>query len=150
MVVAADIIGAWRLVTWENRDEAGAVTYPFGPDAVGYLVYTAAGIAVMELMTANRAPYAGGDILRGTPDERAAAAGTYRAYAARWELRGDDRVRLTFLTSLYPNRVGTSDELFVDRDENDRNRMTIRTAPLLSDGAMQVNRFLWERVAVQE
>ncbi len=144
MVTAAEMIGAWRLVWWENRDDAGNVTYPFGADAVGYLVYTAEGIAVMELMTAGRENYAGGDILRGTLEERAAAAGTYRAYAARWEPLAN-RVRLTFLTSLYPNRVGTTDELYVDHTD-DPNQMIIRTSPLLSDGKLQVNRFLWERV----
>ena len=35
------LVGAWRLVSWENRAADGQVTYPMGSDALGYLLYTA-------------------------------------------------------------------------------------------------------------
>ena len=37
------LVGAWRLVSWENRAADGQVTYPMGSDALGCLLYTADG-----------------------------------------------------------------------------------------------------------
>ena len=143
MVEAADLIGTWRLVSWESRADDGERTYPFGPDAVGFLMYGADGYVCVEMMAADRPPFADGDILRGTTNERARAATTYRSYCARWEFLGD-RVRHHFQTSLFPNRVGTVEERYI---EYGGDTMTLRTPPTLSDGKMRVNRLVWERVA---
>jgi Lipocalin-like domain len=37
------LVGAWQLLSWENRADDGQVTYPMGTDALGSLLYTAAG-----------------------------------------------------------------------------------------------------------
>ena len=37
------LVGAWRLLSWENQAADGQVTYPMGTDALGYLLYTADG-----------------------------------------------------------------------------------------------------------
>jgi hypothetical protein len=37
------LVGAWRLLSWENRTADGQVTYPMGIDALGSLLYTADG-----------------------------------------------------------------------------------------------------------
>jgi hypothetical protein len=43
-VHAADaLVGAWRLVSWENQAADGQVTYPMGANARGYLLHTADG-----------------------------------------------------------------------------------------------------------
>ena len=37
------LVGTWRLVSWETRYEDGSVIHPMGDDAVGFLVYAADG-----------------------------------------------------------------------------------------------------------
>jgi hypothetical protein len=37
------LVGAWRLVSWENQAADGQVTYPMGPDPNGYVLYAADG-----------------------------------------------------------------------------------------------------------
>ena len=37
------VVGARRLLSWENRAADGEVTYPMGTDVIGYLLYTADG-----------------------------------------------------------------------------------------------------------
>ena len=37
------LIGTWRLISWENRDEGGHISYPLGKDALGYIIYNADG-----------------------------------------------------------------------------------------------------------
>lgn len=145
MVEAADLVGTWQLVSWESRDDDGTVTYPYGRDAVGYLIYSADGYMAVEMMAARRPPFAGGDILRGTVAERAEAAATYRSYCARWEFLGD-RVRHHFAASLFPNRTGTSEERYI---EYRGTCMTLTTPPLFADGKLRVNRLVWERADLQ-
>src|SRR5262249_3870511 len=41
--IADKFIGTWKLVSYESRGANGAVTYPFGQDAVGYIMYDGAG-----------------------------------------------------------------------------------------------------------
>ncbi len=49
--MAADIVkfaGAWRLVSFERRDQDGQVIFPYGPDATGYIQYSATGYMSVE------------------------------------------------------------------------------------------------------
>ncbi|HSH77890.1 MAG TPA: lipocalin-like domain-containing protein [Herpetosiphonaceae bacterium] len=62
------LVGTWRLVAWENRDTQGRVTWPAGHDAREHLIYTAYtadGYMSVQIMTANRPPFAAGDLLGG-------------------------------------------------------------------------------------
>ena len=135
------LVGTWRLVSWENRVAAGDVTYLLGPDAAGYLTYTADGYVFVSLMRAERAPFAAGDLLAGSPEERAAAAAGYVSYAGTFEVRGD-RVVHHVLASLFPNWVGTEQERFVGWDGE---RLLLSTAPSVL-GGRQTAHLVWERV----
>src|SRR5829696_4827566 len=37
------LVGAWRLVSWENQAADGQVTYPMGSDPIGYVIYATDG-----------------------------------------------------------------------------------------------------------
>jgi hypothetical protein len=134
--------GTWRLVSWQNRSADGEVTYPLGPDAVGYLTYTADGYVFVALMRADRAAFAAGDLLGGSPEERAAAAAGYISYAGTFEVRAE-RVIHHVLASLFPNWVGTEQERFV-RWEGER--LILSTAPTVFAGRQQTGHLVWERV----
>src|SRR5829696_9614579 len=98
------LLGTWRLLSWENRGAEGDVTHPFGPDAVGYLTYTADGYMFVVLMRAERAVFSAGDLLTGSHRERAAAAASYISYAGTYELRASTVVHHV-RASLFPNWV---------------------------------------------
>ena len=100
------VVGTWRLKRWETRDAEGRVAYPLGPNAVGYLIYTPEGHVSVSIMRADRLAFAGDDLLAGAPEERAAAAAGYVAYAGRYEVRGGAVVHRVEL-SLFPNWVGS-------------------------------------------
>ncbi len=135
------LVGAWRLVAWRNRDADGRVTYPMGPDATGYIVYTADGHMAVDLMRAGRAPFAAGDLLRAEPAERQAAAESFVGYAGRYRFLGD-RVIHEVEVSLFPNWVGTSQERLVTLEGN---RLTLSTAPMVQAGRPQTAEIVWER-----
>ncbi|MDP9363809.1 MAG: lipocalin-like domain-containing protein [Chloroflexota bacterium] len=140
--MSQSVVGTWRLKRWEARDADGNVAYPLGPDAVGYLVYTPDGHVSVAMMRADRPPFAGDDLLGGTPEELAAAAAGYVAYCGRYEVRGDGAVVHRVELSLFPNWVGSEQVRFaaVAGDE-----LTITTRPLRIGGET-VNQLVWERV----
>jgi hypothetical protein len=67
------LVGAWQLLSWENRAADGQVTYPMGTDALGYLLYTAGGRLSVTISRRGRAGFAAGDLLSGTTEEQARA-----------------------------------------------------------------------------
>ena len=107
------LIGTWRLISWENRDTDGHFSYPLGKDAVGYIMYNPDGYMFVAIMRPERAKFAAGDLLSGSMEEKAHAAGTYVSYCGRYEFHGETVVHHVEL-SLFPNWVGVEQERLVD------------------------------------
>ena len=134
--------GTWRLVSWENQDSAGKITFPVGRDARGYIIYTADGYVSVQIMTAQRQRFAADDLLQGSTDEKARAAETFIAYAGRYELASDTVMHHVEL-SLFPNWVGTRQ---VRRIEMAGDRLTLSAGPMMLAGGQQIARLIWERM----
>jgi len=75
----SDLLGTWRLRSYEVWDDQGNVTHPLGLDAVGYAVFSACGTAFVQL--ARRAAVA----TQLDPEQREELAGSYVAYFGRLE-----------------------------------------------------------------
>jgi hypothetical protein len=69
------LVGAWRLLSWENQAADGQVTYPMGPDPNGYVIYAADGRFSVTISRRGRAGFAAGDLLGGTTEEAVGRAG---------------------------------------------------------------------------
>jgi hypothetical protein len=136
------LVGAWRLVSWENRAADGQVSYPMGADALGYVLYTADGRFSVTISRAGRATFAAGDLLGGTTQEKAWAMEGLVAYAGRYSFHGDRVIHHVEL-SLFPNWVGTDQQRWVELAGD---RLTLSASPLLLAGKLQVPRLVWERV----
>jgi hypothetical protein len=135
------LVGAWRLVSWENQTADGQVTYPMGTDPNGYVIY-ADGRFSITISQRGRAGFAAGDLLSGTTEEKARAMEGFVAYAGRYSFYGDRVIHHVEL-SLFPNWVGTDQERWVELAGD---RLTLSASPLLLAGAQQVPRLVWERV----
>jgi hypothetical protein len=146
-MIQNQFVGTWRLVSWENRDEDGNVSYPMGQDAVGYIMYTEDGYMSANLMKANRPTFTAGDLLGGTPEEKARAAETYIAYCGQYEIQ-TNKVIHHIKASLFPNWVGLKQERFFEFIGN--NQLSLSAAPFLMSGKQRTARVLWERVSRQK
>jgi hypothetical protein len=135
------IVGAWRLVSWENRATDGEISYPMGLDALGYLIYTADGRFSVTISRADRATFTGGDLLGGTVQEKARAAEGVVAYAGRYSFHGDQMIHHVEL-SLFPNWVGTEQQRFAELSED---TLVLSASPLLLAGKQQAPRLVWKR-----
>ncbi len=136
------LVGTWRLVSWEDRDAQGQVSWPVGQDAHGYIMYTAEGYMSVQIMMASRPLFAAGDLLSGSSAEQAGAAATYIAYAGRYERRENAVIHYVEL-SLFPNWVGTQQERLLELSGD---RLTLSTHPILLGGRQQEAHLIWERV----
>jgi len=136
------LVGAWRLVYWENRAADGQVTYPMGNDPVGYVIYAADGRFSVTISRRGRTGFAASDLLAGTIQEKAQAVEGFVAYAGRYTFHGD-RVTHHVELSLFPNWIGSDQERWVELAED---RLTLSASPLLLAGKQQVPRLVWERV----
>ena len=140
-------LGTWRLVSCENRDADGQITYPYGEDAVGYITYTSDGYMFMTVTKANRSHFASADLFGGTIDEQAMAAQTYASYCGRYEVQ-TNKVIHHIEASLFPNWVGVDQQRFFEFTGN--NRLSLSTAPFLVSGKQRTAHLIWERVSRNE
>ena len=138
------LVGTWQLLSWENVDGKGNITYPFGKDAVGYVLYSEDGYMSTTLMTANRPNFDTDDVLGGTTEERARAEETYVAYCGEYEINGN-KVIHHIKASLFPNWVGVDQERFFEFTDE---RLTLSTPPILIDGKLQKAYLIWKRASL--
>jgi Lipocalin-like domain len=135
------LVGVWRLISWENRSSDGAVSYPLGQDALGYIMYNHDGYMFVAIARRDRAKFAAGDLLRASTQEKAHAAETYISYCGRYDFYGDTVVHHVDL-SLFPNWVDVDQERQV---EVSGDRMTLSTRPMLLGGVQRRAHLIWER-----
>ena len=135
-------VGTWRLLSLEVRRADGQVSYPWGQDAVGYIMYSQDGYMSVAFMCANRRRFAAGDILGGTTEEKVAAAVTFVAYCGRYEILGD-RVIHHIEVSFFPNWTGADQERFYSLDGD---KLSLYTPPLLVGGTQGTGYLVWQRV----
>jgi Lipocalin-like domain len=136
------LVGAWRLISWENRADDGQVTYPMGTDVLGYLLYTADQRFAVMISRMGRGRFAADDLLSGTIEEKARAVEGFVAYAGRYSFH-DDRVVHHVELSLFPNWLATDQERTVELAGD---RLTLSASQMLLAGKQQVPRLVWERV----
>ena len=106
--MTSQLIGAWRLITVEDRQADGTILYPYGEKALGFLIYHPDGYMSATVMSAERPPLA----VRQRPFELSPddAAGVLRtmgsAYAGTYEFRDESTVIHHVEAALIPNMIG--------------------------------------------
>ncbi|MDQ3855389.1 MAG: lipocalin-like domain-containing protein [Chloroflexota bacterium] len=121
----------------------GEVTYPLGPDAFGYIMYSADGHVSVNISTANRPSFRSGDLLSGSVQEQAAAAQTYVSYCGTYEV-SQGKVVHRVEASLFPNWAGSEQERYYAFEGD---RLTLSTGPMLLGGRQRRAFLTWERVS---
>jgi hypothetical protein len=117
MLEKTDLLGTWQLESWsighEDRDE---VTYPFGEDPIGLLLYTADDWMSVSISRRERGDLPDDVPFRSIdPEHLAAAYRDYFHYAGRFRIHGDD-VTHYVTQSLNPNFIGSEQLRHVELD----------------------------------
>ncbi len=140
--LAARLVGHWTLVSFEVVT-GGQTEYPFGPDAVGELMYDGAGHMAVQVMKKGRPLFASGEQGGGSVEEVAAAFAGYAAYYGTFSV--DERAAVVahhVAACMFPNWVGT------DQQRNallEGDRLTLST-PMVVDGRERIYRAVWRRL----
>ena len=135
-------VGAWRLLSFEARTSSGEVSYPWGRDAVGVLLYGQDGYMAGSLMRADRANFKSADISAATPEEKLAAFDSYSSYCGTYEVKPDKIIHHVKL-SLFPNWSGGDQERYFELAGN---HLTLRTPPTTVGGVERTAILIWQRV----
>lgn len=138
------LVGTWKLVSWEFRNQAGGISYPMGERAVGLLTYDSRARMSAQLMRANRPLLKSGDLFQATPEEVKAAFEGFLAYYGTYTI---DETRGTVTHHVQagsvPNDVGTDLVRFFTLSGT---RLTLRTAPRPLGGQTGTGTLVWERL----
>lgn len=141
--IARQFVGAWRLVSTVQR-LADGTTRPnpaYGPDGVGYIIYTEANRMCAVLMDPHRPKWTSEAApteqeMRSALNGLVAYCGTYEVNAAQgWVVHHVELDKV-------PNVVGTSRKRFFTFSGK---RLVLRPAPPLPEGVVEYS-LTWERV----
>jgi hypothetical protein len=143
-MTADDLIGTWRLRSWQNLAGDGSAEHPLGEHPVGYIFYNADGYVSVEIMAPGRTPYREPDAFGGTLHERAEAVGNYLSYAGPFEVLTDRDVVIHHIeVCSYPNWIGNAQVRFAKLDGD---VLTLTTKPMTLQGEERTAQLAWKRV----
>jgi hypothetical protein len=119
------IVGAWNLVSFDVDEGKGKEKPRFGPDPVGYLIYSADARMAAVLAGTHRPMLNSPAGTAQSEESRTQSLLNFLAYAGRYEVRGD-RVFHHVEVSVFTNLMGTTlERQFVLQGDT----LTIRTLP---------------------
>ena len=133
------VVGAWSLVSFDIDEGKGAEKPRFGPNPVGYLIYSADSRMAAVLGGTHRATLSAPN---GAPSPQShcdESVLNFLAYAGRYEIRGD-RVFHHVEVSVFTNLIGTTLER---QFKISGDTLTIRTLPPEIWGGSNV--LVWRR-----
>ena len=137
------LLGTWKLVSCGGYWSDGRVTYPYGENPEGLLVYDSGGHFSGQLQGQGRPLFESGNLLKGAPEEIKAAFEGYVAYYGTYEV-DEEAGSLTHHVqgSLFPNGVGnTQTRLYEFKDE----KLSLTTLPFVGKRNQLTLTLLWER-----
>lgn len=80
------LLGGWQLLSWRIEYQDGRISYPFGEDAKGQLIYTNDGSMSATVCAAERPPLSNQNVRNVPLAEQANAFRSYFHYAGRWRI----------------------------------------------------------------
>lgn len=138
------LVGAWTLESYQSSDVDGSnMRYPLGTHARGIILYTPDGYMSAQIMRADRAPVARGDLQLADNDELAAVARRHLAYAGQYSVLDNGMIAHHFDVSLLPNWIGGTQYRAAQIDDD---RLQLGPAePVLVKGKLRNGRLIWQR-----
>jgi hypothetical protein len=138
------LIGVWTLVSFTDEREGCQDTHPFGPEPVGFLIYTPDGFVSAQLMKPGRSVFRSHDWQHGTPEEYVESGSGYIAYCGTYEVdEANETVTHIPSVALLPNLIHGRQLRAVEIKED---RLTLRTSTAAAaDGVQVASRLEWQR-----
>ena len=140
----SNLIGTWRLVSYEARASSGEARYPLGQDVVGQLFYDVGANMSAHVMRVDRPAFASNDPGSGTDAEVRAAFEGHVSYFGTYTVNPTARIVTHHVRGAsYPNWVGY-DQIRYYRIEGPH--LVLSTPPILDGGEALEYILTWERM----
>jgi hypothetical protein len=136
------LLGTWKLKSLETRTSDGSVSYPWGKETLGYVIFSPEGYFCVAIMSANRRRFSSQDMKGGSLEERASAADSYISYSGPCEIE-KDKFRVRVEVSLFPNWISGIQERYYKIEGK---TLSVSTTPTLVFGKEQIGYLIFERV----
>ena len=133
-------VGAWKLISIEQRNAKGEVVPPQAPGRptpVGYIIYDSAGYVAVGLMPAGRAKYAAA---QPTAEEALAAMTGYAAYFGTFTINEAEGYVIHRLQGSLNPAMATDQKRFFELSGN---RLTLKPPPGATGNQARIT---WERI----
>ncbi|RYV03092.1 hypothetical protein SOPP22_05885 [Shewanella sp. OPT22] len=99
--------GTYELISWKNTSSSGEQTYPFGPNAKGFITYTSNGYVSVHLMAESRAMFTNEGIFDALAAEALQNQLNYISYFGTFTAT-ESTVFHRLLSCSFPNWEGTT------------------------------------------
>ena len=140
----SQVVGIWKLISFQAEYDDGTVTYPFGDNVAGLLIIDAKGYFSAQVMDTKRPSFKSGDPRGGTPEEVRVAFENYVGYYGTFDLdQTKGAVIFHVMGAWLPNWIGTDQIRYCALSGN---HLSISTAPALYGGKTGTGKLIWERV----
>ena len=119
-------VGAWTLLSWEQRKSDGTKIERYGAAPKGIAFFDAGGRYIITVMRSDRAKYASNTLWQSTPEEnKETADGTITYFGTYSANEADSSIAIHVEGSSFPNWNGTEQKRFVVIAE-DQLTLTVR------------------------
>jgi hypothetical protein len=134
-------LGAWKLVVWDIIYADGRPpSYPYGDNAVGWIMYTPDRRMSVTICRPGRARLSTENVRKAPIEERLAAFESYFTYAGTYSVDGADVIHHVEF-SLNPNFCNTEQRRFAAFEGR---RLTLSAEDEVA-GVRRTHRLVWER-----
>ncbi len=137
-----ELIGTWKLCSYELKSKDGECYYLYGNNPKGYLLYDKNGYMSGMISKSDRIPISTGDIHLLSEDEKLSLTDGFYAYSGKYELL-KDKILHKIEVSFIPNLVSTIEERYF---EIVNNKMILSTPPVMIKGKEFTFYITWEKI----
>lgn len=106
--VRAELLGAWRLESWQSIKQDGTIDYPLGPDAAGQLMYDDSDRVSAQLVRVGQPRFASDDWRQASAEEMCAAWPSYFGYFGTFSIDAETKTVTHHIEAgWFPNLAGS-------------------------------------------
>jgi hypothetical protein len=139
-----NLVGTWRLVSYEARTASGEAGYPLGHHVVGQLFYDVRGNMSAHVMRVDRPAFASDDLGAGTDAEVRAAFEGHASYFGTYTIDPSARTVTHHVRGAsYPNWMGHDQIRYYCINGS---HLVLSTPPILDRGESLEYILTWERM----
>lgn len=138
-----NLLGVWKLVSYEFRLADGILLRPMGQGVQGLLLYDAGGYVSLHVIDPERPKFATDDWMSGTAEEAKSALDGCMTYYGTFEVNERKGTVIHHIAgSSFPNWSGSDREQFFEFKDK---RLILLTLPMTMSGEHLVGQLIWER-----